>query len=294
MARRGTNEKTEQAEAGNGAAHAEWLAEIEELKQRLRDRAEAIGRREQELRKEEQRLEHHERRLGRRARVLRAQRHWFLPLTERKQRQPAEDGQAALESRARSIAEHERALELRIEEVEARAAQLQAADEALAAARSEADAREGQLELHANELAERERAFADLERRAAEIDASAAAHEELAADLQRRETELAARATELEDREGRLPDLDARAAEVETAAAAQGETAAILKQQEADLAAAPRSSSSARAGFLISRLEPPSSISAKRRPWSGSGSSRAWPRRSTTGSRASPGASRGR
>ena len=63
MARRGTNEKTEQAEAGNGAA-AEWLAEIDELKQRLRDRAEAIGRREQELRKEEQRLEHHERRLG--------------------------------------------------------------------------------------------------------------------------------------------------------------------------------------------------------------------------------------
>ena len=143
----GTNEKTEQAEAGNGAAHAEWLAEINELKQRLRDRAEAIGRREQELRKEEQRLEHHERRLGRRARVLRAQRHWFLPLTERKRRQPSEEGRAdaGLESRARSIAEHERR-ELRIEEVEGRAAQLQAAGQAQPAARSEADAREGQLE----------------------------------------------------------------------------------------------------------------------------------------------------
>jgi hypothetical protein len=56
--RRLTKEK-EGAEAGNGAAHADWLAEIEELKQRLRERAEAIGRRENELRKKEQRLEHH-------------------------------------------------------------------------------------------------------------------------------------------------------------------------------------------------------------------------------------------
>ena len=44
----------------------------------------------------------------------------------------------------------------RIEEVEDRAAQLQAADEALGASRREADSREAQLELHANELAGRE------------------------------------------------------------------------------------------------------------------------------------------
>ena len=44
VARRGANEKTKQAEVSNGTAHAEWLAEIDELKQRLRDRAEAIGR----------------------------------------------------------------------------------------------------------------------------------------------------------------------------------------------------------------------------------------------------------
>jgi chromosome segregation ATPase len=167
-------------------------AELERLKQSLRERAEAIGARERELAELQTRLGEGK---------------------PRKQKQPGATDLHALVARERAALERAQKLEARERELRARAADLEAHVEEIEQRELELATELAQAQAQLNDsLSERELASAER-----------AKLEERAEEARRVEKELAARRIELEQERGRL---ESRAREVEGRTRALGRIAA--------------------------------------------------------------------